>query len=76
MNKVTVAARDCHLVHIIRDGFMDDVLRRLLDEKQEFQFIKFNESIAWQIGVQLVDEQRMKICLIVESTRTFLEKEQ
>jgi uncharacterized protein (UPF0303 family) len=34
---------------------MDDILKQLLQEEQELQFIKFNEVTAWQIGCQLVE---------------------
>jgi uncharacterized protein (UPF0303 family) len=34
---------------------MDDILKQLLQEEQELQFTKFNETIAWQIGSQLVE---------------------
>ena len=35
---------------------MDDILKQLLDEEQELQFIGFNEETAWQIGSQLVEK--------------------
>jgi uncharacterized protein (UPF0303 family) len=35
---------------------MDDILKRLLQEEQELQFIRFNEATAWQIGSQLVEQ--------------------
>jgi len=34
---------------------MDNILKQLLQEEQELQFKKFNESTAWQIGCQLVE---------------------
>src|SRR5690349_3508635 len=34
---------------------MDDILKQLLQEEQELQFMSFNEATAWQIGCQLVD---------------------
>ncbi|MEO8357032.1 MAG: heme-degrading domain-containing protein [Chloroflexota bacterium] len=34
---------------------MDDILKQLLQEERELQFIKFNEDTAWQIGRQLVE---------------------
>ena len=34
---------------------MDDILKQLLQEEQELQFIKFNENTAWEIGSQLVE---------------------
>jgi uncharacterized protein (UPF0303 family) len=35
---------------------MEDVLKQLLQEEQELQFTKFNETTAWQIGSQLVEQ--------------------
>ena len=35
---------------------MDEILKQLLQEEQEFQFKSFNEKIAWQIGCQLVEQ--------------------
>jgi len=37
---------------------MDDVLSQLLQLEQELQFVKFNETTAWQIGSQLVEHGR------------------
>jgi len=34
---------------------MDEILMELLQEEQELQFRKFNETTAWQIGSQLVE---------------------
>jgi len=34
---------------------MDKILMELLQEEQELQFTKFNETTAWQIGSQLVE---------------------
>ena len=34
---------------------MDDILKQLLDEEQELQFIYFNETTAWQLGSQMVE---------------------
>lgn len=34
---------------------MDDILMQLLQEEQELQFTKFNETTAWRIGSQLVE---------------------
>ena len=33
---------------------MEELLSYLLDEEQELQFTRFNESTAWQIGSQMV----------------------
>jgi len=38
---------------------MDEILRELLQEEQDLQFTKFNESTAWQIGSQLVERAAM-----------------
>jgi uncharacterized protein (UPF0303 family) len=38
---------------------MDDILKQLLDEEQELQFISFNEEVAWKLGSQMA-EQGMK----------------
>ena len=37
---------------------MEDVLNQLLQLEQELQFVKFNETTAWQIGSQLVEHGR------------------
>ena len=34
---------------------MDQILEQLLQEEHELQFVSFDESIAWQIGCQLVE---------------------
>lgn len=34
---------------------MDDMLKQLLQEEQDLQFKKFNETTAWRIGSQLVE---------------------
>ena len=34
---------------------MDTILEQLLQEEQELQFKRFNESIAWQLGSQIVE---------------------
>ena len=39
---------------------MDDILMQLLQEEQELQFKKFNETIAWHIGSQLVERSVSK----------------
>ena len=35
---------------------MEDILKALLREEQELQFTRFNESTAWQLGTQMVDQ--------------------
>ena len=39
---------------------MDDILMQLLQEEQELQFKKFNETTAWKIGSQLVERSVSK----------------
>ena len=39
---------------------MDDILKQLLQEEQELQFIRFNEDTAWRIGSQLVERSMSK----------------
>ncbi len=34
---------------------MEDMLKKLLQEEQELQFTKFNETIAWQLGNKLFE---------------------
>jgi len=34
---------------------MDEILKQLLQDEQELQFTRFNETTAWQIGSQLVE---------------------
>jgi uncharacterized protein (UPF0303 family) len=34
---------------------MDDILKLLLQEEQDLQFLKFNEDDAWKLGSQLVE---------------------
>ena len=49
---------------------MDDILKQLLQEEDEFQFINFNESTAWQIGAQMVDRAiRENLPITIDITR-------
>ena len=49
---------------------MDDILKQLLDEEQELQFIKFNEAVAWQIGSQMVEHvMRSNISVTIDIRR-------
>jgi uncharacterized protein (UPF0303 family) len=49
---------------------MDDALRQLLDEEQELQFTRFDESVAWQIGAQIVDRvTRENLPVTIDITR-------
>ena len=34
---------------------MEDILKTLLQEEQELQFTRFNESTAWQLGTQMAE---------------------
>ena len=34
---------------------MDDILKQLLQEEQELQFISFNETTAWRLGSQMME---------------------
>ena len=34
---------------------MDEILKQLLQEERELQFMKFNEDTAWKIGSRLVE---------------------
>lgn len=49
---------------------MDEILKRLLEEEQELQFTKFNETTAWQIGSQLVEQaMREKLPVSIDIKR-------
>ena len=49
---------------------MDNILERLLAEEQELQFIRFDESTAWQIGCQLVERaQQEGLPITIDLTR-------
>ena len=49
---------------------MEDILRELLQEEQELQFTKFNETTAWQIGSQLVERSaRDNLPVTIDITR-------
>jgi len=49
---------------------MDDILKQLLGEEQELQFTKFNETIAWQIGSQMVERAtRENLPVTIDITR-------
>ncbi|MBI2332347.1 MAG: heme-degrading domain-containing protein [Chloroflexi bacterium] len=34
---------------------MEEILKNLLEEEQELQFTRFNETTAWQLGTQMVE---------------------
>lgn len=38
---------------------MDDILKQLLQDEQDLQFVSFNEETAWRLGSRMV-EQSMK----------------
>jgi uncharacterized protein (UPF0303 family) len=49
---------------------MADVLKQLLDEEQELQFTRFNETSAWQLGSQLVERAtRENLSITIDITR-------
>src|SRR5215203_7368910 len=49
---------------------MDDILRELLQEEQDLQFTKFNETTAWQIGSELVERSaRDNLPVTIDITR-------
>jgi uncharacterized protein (UPF0303 family) len=39
-----------------KDIHMEEILKKLLQEELELQFAKFNETTAWKIGSQLVEQ--------------------
>jgi uncharacterized protein (UPF0303 family) len=49
---------------------MDDILKQLLQEERELQFVSFNEETAWQIGCQLVEQARKdRLPVTIDITR-------
>ena len=49
---------------------MDDTLKQLLEEEHELQFASFNETIAWQIGTQIVEHaMRENLPITIDITR-------
>lgn len=49
---------------------MDDILKQLLQEEQEFQFISFNEATAWRLGSQMVERaMRENLPITIDMTR-------
>lgn len=49
---------------------MEDILKQLLQEEQELQFVSFNESTAWEIGCQLVERaQKEGLHVTIDITR-------
>ena len=49
---------------------MEDILNTLLQEEQEFQFTRFNESTAWQLGTQMVERaMRENLPVTIDITR-------
>jgi uncharacterized protein (UPF0303 family) len=49
---------------------MEDILKQLLQEEQELQFAKFNETTAWQIGSLLVEKcAREGLSVTIDITR-------
>jgi uncharacterized protein (UPF0303 family) len=39
---------------------MEEIFKKLLEEEQELQFTKFNETTAWKIGSRLVEQAMQK----------------
>jgi len=49
---------------------MEDILNTLLQQEQEIQFTKFNESTAWQLGAQMVERaMRDNLPITIDITR-------
>jgi len=49
---------------------MEDILKQLLQEEHELQFMSFNESAAWQVGCQLVERaQKEGLPIAIDITR-------
>jgi len=49
---------------------MDNILEQLLQEEQELQFTRFNETVAWQIGSQMVEQCRQAgLSVTIDITR-------
>jgi len=49
---------------------MEDILKNLLEQEQELQFTRFNESTAWQLGTQMVGRaMRDNLPITIDITR-------
>ena len=49
---------------------MEETLTTLLQEEQELQFTRFNETTAWQIGTQMVERaMRENLPITIDITR-------
>jgi uncharacterized protein (UPF0303 family) len=49
---------------------MEDTLKALLQEEQELQFARFNETTAWQLGTQMVERAiRDNLPITIDITR-------
>ena len=49
---------------------MENILKNLLQEEQELQFTRFNESTAWQLGNQMVEHaMRDNLPITIDITR-------
>ena len=49
---------------------MEEALTTLLQEEQELQFTRFNETTAWQIGTQMVERaMRENLPITIDITR-------
>lgn len=49
---------------------MEDILKQLLQEEKELQFVSFHESTAWQLGCRLVERaQKEGLPISIDITR-------
>ena len=49
---------------------MENILKNLLQEEQELQFTRFNETTAWQLGTQMVEcAMRDNLPITIDITR-------
>lgn len=49
---------------------MEDILKQLLQDEQELEFVNFNETTAWEIGSQLVNRSiSKKLPVTIDITR-------
>ncbi|MFN8380567.1 MAG: heme-degrading domain-containing protein [Anaerolineales bacterium] len=49
---------------------MEDILNTLMQQEQELQFTKFNESTAWKLGSQMVEHaMRESLPITIDITR-------
>ena len=49
---------------------MEELLKTLLEQEQELQFTRFNETTAWQLGTQMVEHaMRENLPVTIDITR-------